>query len=340
MNTSLNTDKLVPYLQQHIEGFSQPIRIEKFAGGQSNPTYKIDTKEKSYVLRRKPPGQLLKSAHAVDREFRVISALRGNGIPVAEAYHLCTDDEIISSWFYVMEYVEGRIFWDPALPEAKDNAERSAIYSAAIEILAKLTQLDLPAIGLDDYGRPGNYFERQIKRWSEQYRASETENLDAMNQLIDWLPTAVPSSATEACLIHGDFRLDNLIFHPTEPRVLAVLDWELSTLGHPLADLSYFSTCLRFPREGDITGLTGLDRGELGIPEETACLKQFCETAGIEVSDSDWRFYLAFNCFRFAAIVQGVYKRSLDGNASSDKAARVGALAKPVSAMGWQLANQ
>lgn len=330
--SDLNLEKLTPYLEENISGFQGPIEARKFKTGQSNPTFLLKTPSKSYVLRRKPMGTLLKSAHAVDREFRVITALQDSPVPVPVGHHLCTDDEVIGSWFYVMSYVEGRIFWDPALPEIP-QPERGAYFDAMNDVLVALAGLKIEDFGLEDYGRSGNYFERQISRWSKQYRSSETESIPAMEDLLEWLPTNVPQWDGRITLVHGDFRLDNLIFHPTEPRVVAVLDWELSTLGHPLADLSNQCTGFHMGRDGPIKGLGGLDRNAEGIPTEAQYVSRFAENLGMAEIEN-WPFYMAFNCFRFAAIAQGVLKRHLDGNASSASAAVVGALAKPVAALG------
>lgn len=328
----LDTTRLGRYLEQHIEGFRGPLEAGKFAGGQSNPTFHLKAASGEYVLRRKPPGELLKSAHAVDREFRVISALAGTGVPVAKAYHLCTDDSVIGSWFYVMSFVEGRIFWDPALPQL-DNAGRAAIYDEMNRVLAAIHSVDLAAKGLEDFGRPGNYYARQIDRWTKQYRASETEPIEAIEALIKWLPENMPADDGRVSLIHGDYRLDNMIFHPSEPRILAVVDWELSTLGHPVSDLAYQCMQWRLPNSAVIKGLGGLDRAALGIPGEADYVQSYLKRMNRE-GIADWSFYLAFSFFRFAAIVQGVRKRSLDGQASSDKAMEVGSLAGLLARMG------
>ena len=322
---NLDTVKLAAYLETQIDGFQGPLTAEKFAGGQSNPTFLLKARSGDYVLRRQPPGALLKGAHAVDREYRVLDALRDTGVPVAHAYHLCEDREVIGSIFYVMRFVQGRIFWDPALPELP-RAQRAALYSELIRVLATLHDVDVNAVGLGDYGRPGNYFERQIGMWSKQYRAAETETIDAMETLIAWLPANMPVDDGQLSLVHGDYRLDNLIFDPTEARVLAVLDWELSTLGHPLADLAYFCMCLRLPSSGQISGLADKNREQLGIPTEAALVAEYCALRGVGAIDN-WPFYLAFSFFRLVAILQGVLKRALDGNASSDQAVQVGKMA-------------
>jgi aminoglycoside phosphotransferase (APT) family kinase protein len=317
-----DTDRLARYLEAAIPGFTGPLVATKFAGGQSNPTFLLETPSGRYVLRRQPPGELLKSAHAVDREFRVLVALAGSDVPVPRAYHLCADREVIGSLFYVMGFAEGRIFWDPALPEL-DRSARAPIYSAIVETLAALHKVDVDAVGLADYGRAGNYFERQIGVWTKQYRASETGRLEAMETLIEWLPANCPPDDGPPSLVHGDFRIDNLIFAAVDPKIIAILDWELSTLGNPLADLAYFCMCLRLPSVGHIPGLLGKDRGELGVPDEETIVRRYCELRGIP-GIAHWNFYLAFSFFRLAAIAQGVGKRALGGNASSARAGQVG----------------
>lgn len=327
--------QLSSYLEAHVDGFKGPLTAEKFAGGQSNPTFLIDAHSGKYVLRRKPPGELLKSAHAVDREFRVMSALSDTDVPVAKAYHLCEDDSIIGSMFYLMEYIDGRVMWDPALPDYSPT-QRGEIYSEMNRVLAALHSVDIEAAGLSDYGRPGNYFERQVGRWSKQYRASETESIPAMEALIEWLPANMPADDGKVALAHGDFRLDNMMFHPTEQKVLALVDWELSTLGHPYADLAYQCMQLRMAPGGVMPGLGGLDRETLGIPSEQEYVAEYCQRMGIE-SIPNWNFYLVFSFFRFAAILQGVKKRALEGNASSEKALELGKLVKPLADMAQEL---
>ena len=332
----LDTARLSEYLADKIPGLTLPLEAQKFEGGQSNPTFKLSAGNKSYVLRRKPPGELLKSAHAVDREFRVISALENTDVPVPKTYLLCEDESIIGSMFYVMECMEGRILWDPVLPEARDNAERSAIYDSMNKTMAALHNVNIDSVGLSDYGRPGNYFERQLNRWSKQYKASETENVEAMNILMQWLPANMPADDGSLGLVHGDYRLDNMMFHPTEPHVIALLDWELSTLGHPLADLANQCMAWMLPREGDMKGLAGVDRASLGIPEDEEYIASYCERTGRSGIDN-WSFYLAFSLFRLAAIVQGVRKRALIGTASNADADSRGNLVVPLAAMALEL---
>ena len=318
MNTqNLDIKSLSDYLQRTIPGFTGPLTAEKFDGGQSNPTFKLlDASGQSYVLRRKPPGELLKSDHAVDREFRVISALRDTDVPVPNTHVLCEDDTVIGSMFYVMEYKEGRILWDPKLPEAADNAERAAIYDAMNKTMAALHNVDIDAVGLSDYGRPGNYFERQLSRWSKQYRASETEHIASMETLMTWLEQEMPEDDGTLSLVHGDYRLDNMMFHPTQPEVIALLDWELSTLGHPLADLANQCMAWMLPSEGRIKGLAGVDRSSLGIPTDEEYIARYCERTGRDGIEN-WNFYLVFSLFRLAAIMQGIVKRAQIGTASS-----------------------
>jgi aminoglycoside phosphotransferase (APT) family kinase protein len=337
MNASLQFDveKLTHYLVAHVPGFQGPMSIEKFAGGQSNPTFLLTAQSGRYVLRRQPPGTLLKSAHAVDREFRVLTALGDTPVPVARALHLCEDRDVIGSMFYVMSFEEGEIFWNPALPELPAG-ERGAIYDALLGTMAALHDVDVEAVGLADYGRAGNYFSRQIDVWTKQYRAAQTDELDAVEALIAWLQANCPEEAGKPSLVHGDFRIDNVMFRRGTPQVRAVLDWELSTLGNPLADLAYFCMCLRLPPSGHIAGLGGLDRSTLRVPEESAIIDQYCRLRGIG-SIGNWNFYLAFSFFRLAAIAQGVKKRALGGNASNDKARQVGEMAGVLARMGVEL---
>ena len=324
---------LSDYLTLHIPGFSGPLSAEKFKGGQSNPTYLIRAASGTYVLRRKPPGVLLASAHAVDREFRVLSALSNTDVPVARPLHLCNDDAIIGSAFYLMEYVEGRVFWDPALPEIAMH-ERAAYYREIARVLGSIHRLNPTEIGLADYGKPGNYFARQLRRWGEQYQQSTTEAIPAMDQLIASLNARVPADNEGApALVHGDFRVDNLMFHPTEPRIIAVMDWELSTLGEALSDAGYFCMALRLPANPMLPGLAGKNRTELGIPQESEWLSDYFSSSG-RAQPADWAFYLAFNFFRLAAIAQGVKKRAVLGNASNARANEVGAMVNVLAQAG------
>ncbi|HUQ26560.1 MAG TPA: phosphotransferase family protein [Burkholderiales bacterium] len=306
-------------------------KIEQFKGGQSNPTYKIDNK---YVLRRKPPGKLLPSAHAVDREFKVISALHKVGFPVARPHVLCQDESVIGTAFYVMQYVEGRVLWDPALP-GMTREQRAAIWDEKNRVIAELHKIDYRAVGLEDFGKPGNYIGRQVERWSRQYRASETQKIEAMDHLIDWLPRNIPPEAGTT-VVHGDFRLDNTIFHPGEPRILAVLDWELSTLGDPLADFAYHCMGFHIPPD-KFRGVAGLDIAALGIPSEAEYVaKYLIRTGRNSIDPSHWDFYLAYNLFRIAAICQGIAKRVLDGTAASDFAAEAASKTVPLADLGWR----
>jgi len=334
----LDTSRLSEYLSDHIPGFTPPLQVEKFDGGQSNPTFKLSTQDGTYVLRRKPPGALLKSAHAVDREYRVISALADTDVPVPRTHVLCEDDSIIGSMFYVMEYMEGRILWDPVLPEASDNAERAAIYDAMNQTMAALHNVDVASVGLADYGRPGNYFERQVSRWSKQYRASEIEDIELMNTLMDWLPANMPEDDCTVSLVHGDYRLDNMMFHPDQPHVIALLDWELSTLGHPLADLANQCMAWMLPREGRIKGLAGVDRAALGIPSDEDYIARYCERTG-RSGIENWNFYLAFSLFRLAAILQGIRKRAEIGTASSAAPDSQGNAVFLIASMAMELTN-
>ncbi|RWN21131.1 MAG: phosphotransferase family protein [Mesorhizobium sp.] len=317
----LDQAALAPYLEANISGFSGLAAVEKFKSGQSNPTYLLTAASGCYVLRAKPPGQLLKSAHQVDREFRVMSALAGTAVPVPAMLHLSAEDSPIGRMFYVMDFLDGRIFWDPALPEAGDNEERAAIYDAMNETLAALHEIDVGTVGLGDFGRPGNYFERQLARWTSQYRASETDAVPEMDGLIAWLKTHMPADNGRISLVHGDYRLDNLIFAPDRPKVLAVLDWELSTSGHPFADIAYQCMQWRLPHASGFRGLGGVDRSALGLPSEEDYVAAYCRRRGL-TGIGNWTFYLAFSFFRLAAICQGVYKRALDGNASNPEKAR------------------
>jgi aminoglycoside phosphotransferase (APT) family kinase protein len=313
----------------HVEGFAGPLSVEQFKGGQSNPTYKLVTPGRAYVLRRKPPGKLLPGAHAVDREYRVITALAGQGFPVARTYGLCLDEEVIGTPFYVMEMVEGRIFWEPAFPEV-GRAERPAYFDAMNRAIAALHGIDPEAAGLGDYGKPGNYFARQIGRWSRQYQEDvEAGRIAAMDRLVEWLPENIPPDEPQARIIHGDFRCDNMVFDAAEPRVLAVLDWELSTLGHPLADFSYHLMMYRMP-----DALAGCDLAALNIPSEADCVAAYCRRTGREgIPDMD--FYMAFNLFRLAGIVHGIKGRMVRGTAASAHAADMAQRLEPLAELAW-----
>jgi aminoglycoside phosphotransferase (APT) family kinase protein len=308
--------RLARWMDEHVEGFRGPLTVEQFKGGQSNPTYKLVTPSRAYVLRRKPPGPIVKGAHAVEREAQVLQALGPTDFPVAHVYGLCIDDSVIGSWFFVMEMVEGRIFWDATFPDV-DRSERARYFDAMNAALAMLHRFEPDAIGLGAYGRPGNYFERQIARWSRQYLDDADAGRDAgMDRLAEWLPQHIPPG-DESRIVHGDFRCDNMIFHPTEPRILAVLDWELSTLGHPLADFAYHAMMFRMPPE-IVAGLGGADIGALGIPSERDYVAAYCERVGRPLIDEhDYAFYVAFNFFRLAAIFHGIKGRVARGTASS-----------------------
>jgi aminoglycoside phosphotransferase (APT) family kinase protein len=337
---------LQDYLQSHLSGFDGPLSVEQFKGGQSNPTYKLITPQRSYVMRSKPgpAARLLASAHAIEREFRVMSALRGTDVPVPQMHLLCEDEAVIGRAFYVMEFMPGRVLWDQSLPEL-DLARRGQIYDEMNRVIAALHKVDVQRAGLDSYGKPGSYFERQINRWSKQYLASVTEPIEAMDQLMQWLPEHMPASARddrEVSVVHGDYRLDNLVFHPTEPRIIAVLDWELSTLGHPLADFSYHCMSWHIP-PGTFRGIGGLDHAALGIPDERTYVRRYCGRTGRADPDAvmaDWNFYMAYNLFRIAGILQGIAKRVVDGTASSAQARQSGAGARPLAEMGWRIAQQ
>jgi len=327
---------LEAWMREHVEGFRGPLMVEQFRGGQSNPTYRLSAPSGRYVLRRKPPGKLLPSAHAVDREYRVISALGTTGFPVPRSYALCLDETVVGTAFYIMDYVEGRVFWDPTLADL-DRAERAQIYDAMNETIARLHRTDYAAIGLADFGRPGNYVARQIDRWTKQYRASQTERIEAMDKLIEWLPKNVPADE-EVSLVHGDFRLDNMIFDVRSPRILAVLDWELSTLGNPLGDFAYHAMSWRLP-PGSFRGLGGEDLGTLGIPSEDEYRAAYCRRTGRR-EIPHWDFYMAYNMFRLAAILQGIMGRVREGTAASLKAQEAGDRAKVLAALGWQQAQR
>ncbi len=337
---------LQTYLLERLPGFTGPLSVEQFKGGQSNPTYKLVTPAASYVMRSKPgpASKLLPSAHAIEREFRVMSALAGSDVPVPRMHLLCEDEAVVGRAFYVMEFVQGRVLWEQSLP-GLTREQRGAIYDEMNRVIAALHKLDVDALGLGDFGRPGNYFERQIARWSKQYRASVTGPNEAMDRLIEWLPQHIPDSARDPSMVsvvHGDYRLDNLIFDPDRPRILAVLDWELSTIGHPLADFSYH--CMSWHiQPGNFRGIGGLDLAALGIPLEAEYMRRYCERSGrgtLASLQADWNFYLAYNMFRLAAILQGIAKRVEAGTAASEQARQSGAGARPLAEMGWHFAQR
>jgi aminoglycoside phosphotransferase (APT) family kinase protein len=304
---------LKSWMEDNVEGFGGGMDVRQFKGGQSNPTYQLITPKQNYVLRRKPPGKLLPSAHAVDREFKVISGLYPTGFPVAKPFGLCLDENVIGTIFYIMDSVEGRILWDGTLPNCS-NEERGAIYNAKISTLAALHNTDYQAVGLADFGKAGSYFSRQISRWTKQYQLSETDKIPEMDRLIDWLPTSIPEGETTS-IVHGDYRLDNMILHPIEPKVLAVLDWELSTLGDPLGDFTYHLMNWVMPA-GQRSGLGGLDLAALGIPSQEEYTRLYCEATGrAGIENIDW--YFAYNLFRLAGIIQGIVGRVRDGTAAS-----------------------
>jgi aminoglycoside phosphotransferase (APT) family kinase protein len=341
---------LTAYLEAHLDGFSGPLTVEQFKGGQSNPTFKLNTPKRSYVMRSKPgpAAKLLSSAHAIDREYRVMKALHGSGVPVPEMYLLCEDETVVGRAFYVMEYMEGRVLWNQALPGFEPGG-RAAIYDEMNRVISALHLVNVEAVGLSSFGKPGNYFERQIGRWSKQYLASVdhplTEPIVEMERLMEWLPAHIPASArdeSQASVVHGDFRLDNMMFHPTEARVIGVLDWELSTVGHPLADFSYH--CMSWHiSPGAFRGIGGLDLSALGIPDEKAYVRRYCERTGRadpHAVMADWNFYMAYNLFRLAGILQGIAKRVVDGTASSEQAKQAASGARPLAEMGWKIAQQ
>lgn len=322
------------YMREHVEGFAGPLQVEQFKGGQSNPTYRLSAASGRYVLRRKPPGKLLPSAHAVDREYRVITAVRKAGIPVARTYALCEDESVIGTPFYIMECVEGRVLWDQSLPGWR-KADRAPIFEEMNRVIAALHSVDYKALGLESFGKPGNYLARQIGRWSKQYKASETEHIPAMENLIQWLPENIPPD-DETTIVHGDYRMDNMIFHPTQPRILAILDWELSTLGNPLADFSYHVMSWRLSPE-QFRGLGGVDCASLGIPTEAEYVARYYERTGRPpVNQKEWDFYVAYNMFRLSAICQGIMGRVVDGTAASQHAVDSGKRARPLAEAGWR----
>jgi len=338
---TLDEALLASYLEANVEEFKGPLTASKFAGGQSNPTFKIDAASGSYVLRRQPPGKLLKSAHAVDREYRVLAALADTDVPVARIYHLCEDPEVIGSMFYIMEFCDGNVHWGSSLEDVSSNQQRAKMYDEMSRVMAAIHSVDLEKVGLSDYGRPGNYFQRQYDRWSAQYKASELKPIPEMNQVIEWLGNNIPEDDGKVSLVHGDYRLDNLMFSADNERVIAVLDWELSTLGHPYADLAYQCMGMRLPSgngPGASSGLLGVDTQALGIPSEQDYIDSYCQRMGIDKLDN-WNFYLAFSFFRLAAIAQGVAKRAADGNASSKAAGGIATMVQPIAANALAIIN-
>ena len=333
---TLDIHVLDGYLTKSIEGFYGLQEAVKFKGGQSNPTFLLKAKSGNYVLRRQPPGKLLPSAHAVDREFKVIAALSKTTVPVAQVFHLCEDHDVLGSMFYVMEFLDGNIHWDPNLNNV-DNKTRGRMFDEMNRVLAALHSVNIKEAGLSTYGKAGNYFERQVGRWTKQYQASEIAEIAEMNQLIAWLEQNIPADDGRVSLVHGDYRLDNVMFDKNNNDIIAVLDWELSTLGHPFADLAYQCMTLRLPAGvGNMSGLRGVDRVALNIPTEEEYVAKYCERMGLEKIDN-WSFYLAFSFFRLAAIAQGVAKRAQSGNASSKQAAQVGAFVQPLAQMALQV---
>ncbi|MGI9315896.1 MAG: phosphotransferase family protein [bacterium] len=329
-STEIDSQLLGDYLQNNIDSFHGLTKLVKFDVGQSNPTYKVVAESGNYVLRRQPPGELLKSAHQVDREYRVMHALRDTDVPVPVMHHLCTDTSVIGSMFFVMEFANGKPLLDPAMPDI-EMERRADYYFSAIDVMAAIHSVDLEKTGLSDFGKGVDYFARQTALWTKQYRLAETDQRDDMETLIEWLPANLPTDDGQVTLTHGDYKFDNMLFAPGEPRAIAVLDWELSTLGHPIADLAYFCMCLRMPSSGVVLGLGGLDREELGIPGEAALLEHYCAARGLD-SVPHFNTYLAFSFFRLASISQGVYKRSKIGNASSERAVFAGEGARQLAA--------
>lgn len=335
--SQIDEARLGAYLESVIPGFRGLNAAEKFAGGQSNPTFRLEADSGTYVLRRKPPGQLLKSAHAVDREYRVMKALADTDVPVPNMLHLCEDDDVIGSMFYVMDFVRGRIFWDPTVPEVTKD-ERRALYLEMNRVLAAIHNVDLAKAGLEDYGKAGNYFERQMARWETQYRASELETIPEIEELISWLNANMVPDDGRVTLVHGDYRIDNIMFAPDSTKALAVVDWELSTLGHPFADLAYQAMIWQMPPGPVVSGLRGLDRAELGIPTDQEYIDLYCQRTGISGIDH-WNFYVAFSFFRFAAIVQGVRKRAKQGNASNAQASLADGMVGPLARAALDIAG-
>ncbi len=329
----LDLDNLSRWMKLNVEDFRGPLTAQQFGIGQSNPTYLLEAGGRRYVLRRKPPGALLPSAHAVDREYRIIRALADSDVPVPRTYALCADDDVIGTMFFVMEYLEGRMYPDTKMP-GESAAERAAIYDAINGAAARLHKVDYAALGLADYGKPGNFFARQIDRFTRQYRAAEIEQIEAMDRLIEALPHCIPA-AEETAIFHGDFKMDNMIFHPTEPRVLAVLDWELSTLGDPRADFAYTMMIWRLTPQEYRLGIAGLDRQGIGIPTEAEYLEAYCRRTGRSRIEN-WDFFIVFNLFRLASILQGILVRAIKGNASNALASEYGGRARAIAEIGWR----
>jgi aminoglycoside phosphotransferase (APT) family kinase protein len=329
----LDLDSLARWMRLNVDDFRGALSARQFGVGQSNPTYLLEAGGRRYVLRRKPPGTLLPSAHAVDREYRIIRALAGSDVPVPRVYALCADDAVIGSMFFVMEYIEGRMYPDTKMPGAS-AAERAAIYDAINEAAARLHRVDYAALGLGDYGKPGNFFARQIDRFTRQYRAAEMEKIEAMDRLIEALPHCIPASE-ETAIFHGDFKMDNMIFHPTDHRVLAVLDWELSTLGDPRADFAYTAMIWRLTPEEYRLGIAGLERLGMGIPTEAEYVQAYCRRTG-RAAIEDWDFFIVFNLFRLASILQGLMVRAIKGNASNALAAEYGGRARAIAEIAWR----
>lgn len=334
---AFDAGRLAEWMRAHVDAATAELEIAQFKGGQSNPTYLVSTGRHRYALRRKPPGKLLPSAHAVEREYQVMSALAATDVPVPRTYALCQDAEVIGTPFFLMDYVEGRVLWDPTLP-GMTREQRSAHYEELNRVIAALHRVDVGAAGLEAYGKSGNYLARQIDRWSKQYRASESEPIEAMDRLIEWLPGNIPPGE-ETSVVHGDYRIDNVIFHPTEARILGVLDWELSTLGHPLADFAYHCMTWRMPGGAHARGLLGADFPALGVPDEAQYVAGYCRRTG-RAAIENWEYYLAFNMFRLAAILQGVMARALQGNAASAEAIEAGRKARPIAEEGWRQAQR
>ncbi len=338
----LDVPRLEAYLAGHIDGFDGLLSVEQFKGGQSNPTYLLTAPGAKYVLRRKPPGKLLPSAHAVDREYKVIKALGDTDVPVPRALHLCNDESIAGTMFFVMSFEEGRVLWEPLLPDMSPTG-RDEIYSEMNRVITALHLVDVDAVGLGDFGKPGNYFQRQIGRWSKQYRASETETIAEMDRLMDWLPENLPEEGQteEISVVHGDYRIDNMIFHPTEPHVLGVLDWELSTLGHPLADFSYHLMLWKMPRTGGFVGMAGTDFKGLGIPDEAEYTAMYCARTGRDpIPEQAMNYFMAYNAFRIAAILQGIAGRVRDGTATSEHAKVQAAAVTPLAQFAMSFATK